>query len=171
MRYAQGGGLTDAGRTARERVRLQAVERFKHGEKNKDIADALRVTERSVERWRRQGRERGEAGVLSKGSPGRPRLNEKQIARLERPYRRRGRLPSVGPGMVPISVTAGATSGHYGRRKAPRPRRRTKCVTGVPSTSPHRDRSPRRRAVLGPGTVVVLDVRVAEQVVDIKQVH
>ncbi|GAA2123246.1 hypothetical protein GCM10009759_74200 [Kitasatospora saccharophila] len=80
MRYAQGGGLTDAGRTARERVRLRAVERFENGQKNREIAAALRVSERSVERWRRQWRERGEAGVLSKGSPGRPRLSSAQIA-------------------------------------------------------------------------------------------
>ncbi|WUH90874.1 winged helix-turn-helix domain-containing protein [Streptomyces sp. NBC_00433] len=45
MRYAQGGGLTDAERAVRERVRLQAVERFERG--------ALRVSERSIERWRR----------------------------------------------------------------------------------------------------------------------
>ncbi|WP_417851943.1 helix-turn-helix domain-containing protein [Streptomyces lutosisoli] len=69
MRYAQGGGLTDAGRAAREWIRLQAVERFEGGDKNREIATALRVSERSVERWRRQWRERGEAGVLSKGSP------------------------------------------------------------------------------------------------------
>ncbi|MFD3537289.1 winged helix-turn-helix domain-containing protein [Streptomyces sp. NPDC058664] len=84
MRYAQGGGLTDARRAARERVRLQAVERFEGGQKNREIAAALRVSERFVERWRRQWRERGEAGALSKGSPGRPRLSDAQIARLER---------------------------------------------------------------------------------------
>nr|WP_239081352.1 helix-turn-helix domain-containing protein [Streptomyces coelicoflavus] len=65
--------MTDAGRAARERVRLQAVERFEGGQKNREIAAALRVSERSVERWRRQRRERGEAGVLSRGSTGRPR--------------------------------------------------------------------------------------------------
>ncbi|MFD7104760.1 winged helix-turn-helix domain-containing protein [Streptomyces celluloflavus] len=84
MRYAQGGGLTDAGRGARERIRLEAVERFGRGEKNREIAAALRVSERSVERWRRAWRERGEAGVLTKGSPGRPRLGPTQISRLER---------------------------------------------------------------------------------------
>ncbi|WP_257790339.1 MULTISPECIES: helix-turn-helix domain-containing protein [Streptomyces] len=63
MRYAQGGGSTDAGRAARERVRLQAVERFEGGQRNGEIAAALRVSERSVERWRRQWRERGEAGA------------------------------------------------------------------------------------------------------------
>ncbi|MCC3774090.1 winged helix-turn-helix domain-containing protein [Streptomyces sp. UNOB3_S3] len=88
MRYAQGGGLTDAGRGARERIRLEAVERFGRGEKNREIAAALRVSERSVERWRRAWRERGEAGVLTKGSPGRPRLGPRQIARLERELER-----------------------------------------------------------------------------------
>ncbi|MEV0537888.1 helix-turn-helix domain-containing protein [Kitasatospora sp. NPDC050463] len=55
--------MTDAGRAARERIRLQAVVRFQGGEKNQEIAAALRVSERSVERWRRQWRERGPNGV------------------------------------------------------------------------------------------------------------
>ncbi|MER6445439.1 helix-turn-helix domain-containing protein [Streptomyces venezuelae] len=76
MRYAQGGGLTDAGRVARERVGLQAVARFEVGQTTRETAATRRVSERSVERWRRQWRELGEAGVLSKGSPGRPRLSE-----------------------------------------------------------------------------------------------
>ncbi|MFI1976521.1 winged helix-turn-helix domain-containing protein [Streptomyces wedmorensis] len=88
MRYAQGGGLTDAGRAARERIRLQAVERFEGGEKNREIAAALRVPERSVERWRRQWREAGATGVRSKGSPGRPRLSDTQMDRLERELER-----------------------------------------------------------------------------------
>ncbi|MFB7114501.1 winged helix-turn-helix domain-containing protein [Streptomyces sp. NPDC056291] len=88
MRYAQGGGLTDAGRAAREQIRLQAVVRFEAGEKNREIAAALRVSERSVERWRRAWREGGEVGVLSQGSPGRSRLSETQIARLERELER-----------------------------------------------------------------------------------
>ncbi|MFJ3311161.1 helix-turn-helix domain-containing protein, partial [Streptomyces sp. NPDC086549] len=103
MRYAQGGGLTDAGRAARERLRLQAMERFEGGEKNREIAAALRVSERSVARWRRAWRERGEIGVRSKGSSGCPKLSPTQIARLEgvnplaswrsfkRPIPRRGR--------------------------------------------------------------------------------
>ncbi|MFE0175702.1 winged helix-turn-helix domain-containing protein [Streptomyces sp. NPDC059002] len=88
MRYAQGGGLTDTGRAARERVRLQAVDRFERGEKNREIAAALRVSERSVERRRRSWRERGAAGVASKGSPGRPRLSDVQVARLDRELER-----------------------------------------------------------------------------------
>jgi transposase len=88
VRYAQGGGLTDAERAARERIRLEAVVRFEGGEKNREIAAALRVSERSVERWRRQWRELGADGVQSKGSPGRPRLSDAQIARLERELER-----------------------------------------------------------------------------------
>ncbi|MFJ5927429.1 winged helix-turn-helix domain-containing protein [Kitasatospora sp. NPDC092948] len=84
----QGDGLADAERVARERIRLQAVERLEDGEKNREVTAALRVSERSVERRRRAWRERGEAGVQPKGSPGRPRLGEAQIARLERELER-----------------------------------------------------------------------------------
>lgn len=80
--------MTDAERAAREPVRLQAVACFEGGEKNREIAAALRVSERSVERWRRQWRENGPAGVASKGSPGRPRLSGAQIARLQRELER-----------------------------------------------------------------------------------
>ena len=80
--------MTDAERAGRERVRLQAVVGFEVGEKNREIAAALRVSERSVERWRRQWREEGLAGVASRGSPGRPRLSQTQTARLERELER-----------------------------------------------------------------------------------
>lgn len=80
--------MTDAERAARERIRLEAVARFDAGETNRGIAAALRVSERSVERWRRAWREGGAAGVASKGSPGRPKLSEAQMARLERELER-----------------------------------------------------------------------------------
>ncbi|MFJ3176646.1 helix-turn-helix domain-containing protein [Streptomyces roseus] len=83
MRYAQGGGLTDAARAARERLRLEAVERFEVGQKNAEVAAAMRVSERSVERWRRAWREGGEAGFC-RWVARRPRLSAAQIARLER---------------------------------------------------------------------------------------
>ncbi|MGW4515494.1 helix-turn-helix domain-containing protein [Streptomyces sp. NPDC004393] len=88
MRYARGGGLTDTERAARERIRLQAVVRFEAREKNHEAAAALRVSERSVERWRRAWRERGQVGVLSLGSPGRSRLSAVQVARPERELER-----------------------------------------------------------------------------------
>ncbi|MFJ1845148.1 helix-turn-helix domain-containing protein [Streptomyces sp. NPDC088146] len=43
---------------AGERIRLEAVGRFESGAKNREIAAALRVSERSVERRCRQWRER-----------------------------------------------------------------------------------------------------------------
>ncbi|MFE1755772.1 helix-turn-helix domain-containing protein [Streptomyces anandii] len=46
-------------------MRPQALERFQAGERNAEVAAALRVSARSVERWRRAWREGGEAGVLS----------------------------------------------------------------------------------------------------------
>jgi hypothetical protein len=52
VRYAQRGGLTDAERSTRERVRLQAVERSEGGQKSAEIAAALRISVRSIERWR-----------------------------------------------------------------------------------------------------------------------
>uniref|UniRef100_UPI00296EF74F helix-turn-helix domain-containing protein n=1 Tax=Streptomyces pharetrae TaxID=291370 RepID=UPI00296EF74F len=75
------------------------MERFEGGEKNREIAAALRVSERSLERWRRAWRERGEAGILSKGSPGRPRSLGSDL---------RGRS---GSWSVERSSTAGPISG------------------------------------------------------------
>ncbi|MFD4896072.1 helix-turn-helix domain-containing protein [Kitasatospora sp. NPDC058397] len=47
-----------------EQIRLQAVERFESGERNREIATALQVSDQPVEHWRQQWRERGEAGLL-----------------------------------------------------------------------------------------------------------
>lgn len=88
MRYATGGGLTAWERERRERVRLDAAERFAWGEKSRTIATDLRVTERSVERWRRAWREGGAAGLVSKGPACLPRLSVEQFARLERELER-----------------------------------------------------------------------------------
>ncbi|MEU1006586.1 winged helix-turn-helix domain-containing protein [Streptomyces tibetensis] len=88
VRYAQGGGLTDAERAAGSGCGWRRWPGFEDGERNRDIAVMLRVSERSVERWRRQWREGGAAGVASKGLPGRPRLNEAQIAGPERELER-----------------------------------------------------------------------------------
>lgn len=53
MRYAQDGGLTDKRRSFREKSRLEAAERFRHGDENTVIAHDLRVSVRSVQRWRK----------------------------------------------------------------------------------------------------------------------
>ena len=83
MRYAQGGGLTAEGRRRRERVRLEAVDRFEQRVPSAMIAVELRVSERSVRRWRRAWQDGGRAGVASRGQAARCRLDEGQLAALE----------------------------------------------------------------------------------------
>ena len=83
MRYAQGGGLTAADRSRRERVRLEAVKRFEQRAPAADIAAELRVTERSVRRWRQAWLAGGSPGLASRGQAARCRLDEAQLAALE----------------------------------------------------------------------------------------
>jgi transposase len=84
MRYAQGGGLTAAGRSRREQVRLAAVEKFERRVPAAGIAAELRVTERSVRRWRRDWETGGVPGLASKGQAARCRLDGDQLAELDR---------------------------------------------------------------------------------------
>src|SRR5690349_15847313 len=65
MRYAHGGGLTPKEQEKRERVRLEAAERFACAEKSEAVVRQLRVTSRSVRRWR---------WVWEEGRCGRPAL-------------------------------------------------------------------------------------------------
>lgn len=83
MRYATGGGLTVADRDRRERVRREAAERFARGEGCGQVAAALRVTERSVERWRRAWVSGGVPALRSRGPAARCRLEEDQLVRLD----------------------------------------------------------------------------------------
>jgi transposase len=83
MRYAQGGGLTAKRREFRERLRLEAAERFTRGEENAVIAKDLRVSVRSVQRWRRAWRESGIRALASQGPASVPRLSHAQFAQLE----------------------------------------------------------------------------------------
>lgn len=84
MRYAQGGGLTEAGRGRREQVRLAAVELFEEQVPSPDIAAELRVTDRSVRRWRAAWEKHGAAGLASKGQAARCRLDGARLAKLDR---------------------------------------------------------------------------------------
>ncbi|MEU1693643.1 helix-turn-helix domain-containing protein [Streptomyces hirsutus] len=51
MRYADGGGLTSAGRRRRESVRMQAAELFEQKIKPLEVARLLRVSKKSAYRW------------------------------------------------------------------------------------------------------------------------
>ncbi|WP_327591649.1 helix-turn-helix domain-containing protein [Streptomyces chartreusis] len=52
MRYPQGGGLTPERQAFRERIRMEAAERFAVGASSVEVAKDLRVSVRSVQRWR-----------------------------------------------------------------------------------------------------------------------
>jgi transposase len=84
MRYAQGGGFTEADRRRREQVRLSAVEKFEQDVTTAEIAVELRVTERSVRRWRQAWEAGGAEGLTSKGQAARCRLDDAQLTELDR---------------------------------------------------------------------------------------
>jgi putative transposase len=88
MGYAQGGGLTPGEQEKRERLRLEAAERFARGDETEAIAKDLRVTARSVRRWRRAWREGGAEALRSRGPMAVERLSPGQWARLERELQR-----------------------------------------------------------------------------------
>ncbi|MFF8896993.1 helix-turn-helix domain-containing protein [Streptomyces lydicus] len=67
MRYPQGGGLTPERQAFRERLRMEAAERFAVGASHVEIAKHLRVSVRSVQRWRRAWRDAGTEGLRSAG--------------------------------------------------------------------------------------------------------
>ncbi|GHH62787.1 transposase [Streptomyces umbrinus] len=83
MRYAQGGGLSDARRQFREGIRMMAAARFARREQSSGIARELRVSVRSVQRWRRLWDKGGPQALRSAGSASPPRLSEAQFAVLE----------------------------------------------------------------------------------------
>lgn len=83
MRYAQGGGLTDERRVFREKLRVEAAERFAQGEENTVIAHDLRVSVRSVQRWRKAWSEGGTRALASKGPASLPLLSDALFAVLE----------------------------------------------------------------------------------------
>jgi transposase len=83
MRYAQRGGYTPAEQQRRERLRLEAAERFARGDGIGEIADDLRVTEGSVRRRHRAWRDGGAEAPRSKGPVSREKLSPQQWARLE----------------------------------------------------------------------------------------
>ncbi|WP_432196587.1 IS630 family transposase [Streptomyces sp. bgisy027] len=88
MRYADGGGLTPAGRQRRESVRLQAAELFEQKIKPSEVARRLRVSRKSAYQWHQMWRDGGARALASRGPSGsRCRLSpfclEKLAAYLE----------------------------------------------------------------------------------------
>jgi transposase-like protein len=87
MRYPDGGGLSEQGRTKREAVRLQAAEWFAQDMPVAEIAGRLRATTNAVYVWRRQWQVGGTDALMSKGPGGSSfRLGEQRQARLVRAW-------------------------------------------------------------------------------------
>lgn len=80
--------MTPAEQQARELVRMQAAARFEHSESISQVARALRVSQRQVERWRRAWRTGGCQALRSKGPQSAPRICGEQFAQLEAQLRR-----------------------------------------------------------------------------------
>lgn len=82
MRYAAAGGYTPAEQERRERLRLEAAERFERGDSNTLIAREFRVTVRSVRRWRRAWERGGVEALASAGPVARELLSRRQWERV-----------------------------------------------------------------------------------------
>ncbi|MGP7995841.1 MAG: winged helix-turn-helix domain-containing protein [Streptosporangiaceae bacterium] len=83
MRYSDGGGLTAAGRTRREKVRLAAAAMYEQDIKPVRVAHELRVSTKSAYQWRRRWRAGGTRALASKGAGGATcRLGPAQLSRL-----------------------------------------------------------------------------------------
>ena len=67
MRYPDGGGLTAAERSRRERVRLEAAELIEAGASDREVARRFRVSRMSANRWRRALAAGGRQALATKG--------------------------------------------------------------------------------------------------------
>ncbi|WP_455568707.1 IS630 family transposase [Streptomyces griseofuscus] len=70
MRYADGGGLTAAGRKRRETVRMQAAELCEQQIKPMEVARRLRVSPKSAYQWHQLWRDGGVQALASRGPSG-----------------------------------------------------------------------------------------------------
>jgi transposase len=83
MRYAEGGGLTEAERFRREQVRMEAADLIEAGASDGEVARRFRVTRMSANRWRRALAAGGRAALASKGPAGGPgKLSPVQVREL-----------------------------------------------------------------------------------------
>ncbi|WP_443051306.1 IS630 family transposase [Streptomyces sp. NBC_00190] len=83
MRYADGGGLTPAGRQRRETVRMQAAELFEQQVKPSEVARRLRVSVKSAYQWHQLWRDGGVEALASRGPSGsRCRLSPRCLEKL-----------------------------------------------------------------------------------------
>jgi putative transposase len=84
MRYADGGGLTAAGRAEREAVRFEALEMFEQGVMPPEVARRLRVSRESAYAWHAAWCQGAERLRRPRGAGGFPsQLSDGQAERLQ----------------------------------------------------------------------------------------
>jgi transposase len=84
MRYGDGGGVVQAERVRRERVRERAAVLFAEGRSAVEVAGLLEVSTKSAYQWRRVWVAGGADGLASRGRSGPdPKLSDAQLARLK----------------------------------------------------------------------------------------
>ncbi|MFC8100820.1 winged helix-turn-helix domain-containing protein [Streptomyces sp. NPDC057363] len=76
--------MTDERRAFREKLRLVAAERFRHGEERAVVAHDLRVSVRSVQRRRKPWSRGGPKAPASRGTASLPPLSDELFTVLER---------------------------------------------------------------------------------------
>jgi transposase len=84
MRYGDGGGVDQAERVRRERVRQRAAVLFAQGRSAVEVAGLLEVSTKSAYQWRRAWVAGGAQALASRGPAGpAPKLSDEQLARLK----------------------------------------------------------------------------------------
>lgn len=83
MRYGDGGGVDQAERLRRERVRQRAAVLFTQGRSALEVAGLLEVSTKSAYQWRRAWVAGGAQALTSRGPAGPdPKLSDEQVGRL-----------------------------------------------------------------------------------------
>lgn len=72
VRYSDGGGLDARQRDQREWVRFEAAEMFEQGIRPPQVAERLRVSQKSARAWHARWRSGGVEALRSRGASGRP---------------------------------------------------------------------------------------------------
>ena len=84
MRYGDGGGVDQAERVRRGRLRQRAAQLFAAGVPAVEVAELLEVSTKSAYQWRRAWVAGGAPALVSKGASGPdPKLSDAQLARLK----------------------------------------------------------------------------------------
>jgi putative transposase len=89
MRYPDGGGLTAKQQSQREMVRMAAAELFEQGMPPPQVAQLLRVSDKSAYVWHQRWQTNGVEGLRSVGPTGRrPRMKPQWLAWLDEQLQR-----------------------------------------------------------------------------------